>query len=124
MNDTNVLPPPPDPGWLDEADYGDVWAEIAAYEKEVTEYNENLLRELGKGTRKYFMEMIEGITVAEKIGIVDGPDGDFQKGERFGYFSKIYVDQRSLCDCGDSFAGFIYARHHKAKKWLKIPFNC
>lgn len=97
---------------------------LAEWEEEIAEYNKNLLKSICSSALKNFCDLIESCDVNGKIEIVDKPCGDLQKGERYGVFKKVYVDQHSVGDSGDSYAGFIYTNHGKSNKWLKIPYSC
>ena len=66
-------------------------------------------------------ELLDGCSQAGAIEIVDEPSGTKQN-EDCGIFMDIYVDQCSVGDSGDSFAGEIYAKVNEI--WLKIPYNC
>lgn len=102
----------------------EAFRQLAEYEKEVYEHNTSLLKKLCASALKNFSDLVDGCRINQKIEIVDKPFGQLQKGEKFGVFRKVYVDQWSVGDSGDSYAGFIYTNYGKSSKWLKIPYEC
>lgn len=98
-----------------------MYAELAAYENEITEHNEQFLKSLGKKAQKDFEELMDCCQIYEKITVVDAPKGSKQD-ENCGIYKDIHVDQWCTNMEGDSYAGFIYA---KVKgQWIEVPYYC
>ena len=98
-----------------------VYAELAAYEKEIADHNESVLRSLGKKAQKDFEELLDCCNVIEKIEFVDAAKGHDNK-ENCGVFKNVHVEQWTTNIECDSYAGFIYANVNG--KWIKVPFSC
>lgn len=69
-----------------------------------------------------YKALLDFCVVNGELEIVSEPEGDDQD-ESTGIFKEVFVDQVSVGDSGDSFAGNIYGRFAQ-KKWLKIPYYC
>ena len=98
-----------------------VYADLAAYEKEIADHNEQVLKSLGKKAQNDFEELLDCCNVTEKIKLVDAPKGSDNK-ENCGVFKNVHVDQWSTNMEGDSYAGFIYANVNG--QWIEVPFSC
>ena len=98
-----------------------VYADLAAYEKEIADHNEQVLKSLCKKAEKDFEELLDCCNVTEKIKLVDAPKGSDNK-EHCGVFRNVHVDQWSTNMEGDSYAGFIYA--NVKGQWIEVPFSC
>ena len=98
-----------------------VYADLAAYEKEIADHNEQVLKSLGKKAQKDFEELMGFCNVTEKIKLVDAPKGSDNK-EHCGVFKNVHVDQWTTNMEGDSYAGFIYA--NVKGQWIEVPFSC
>lgn len=98
-----------------------VYADLASYEKEVSEHNEQVLKALGKKAQADFEELMDCCKVTEKIKLVDAPKGINNK-ERCGVFKNVHVDQWGTNMEGDSYAGFIYT--NVKGQWIQVPFSC
>jgi hypothetical protein len=98
-----------------------VFADVAAYYKEIADHNEQVLKSLGKKAQKDFEELLEYCNVTEKINLVDEPKGRDNK-EHCGVFKNVHVDQWCVNMEGDSFEGFIYA--NVKGQWIEVPFSC
>lgn len=70
-----------------------------------------------------FMSITDGVSVTGKIEVVSKPSGTDNNENAHGVFGIVYVDQQSVGDSGDSWAGNIYG-HFGVNKWLKIPYEC
>ena len=68
-----------------------------------------------------FEDLLDGCRLNGEVEVAEKPNGDKQN-EDCGIFKDIHVDQWSVGDSGDSFAGYIYAKVNN--KWLKIPYSC
>lgn len=93
-----------------------------AYEKEIENHNNSILAGISGTARPDFINICHDCNVTGKIQILDQPKG-INQDEEYGIFTEIYVDQGSVGDSGDSFAGCIYAKFGE-NKWLKIPYEC
>lgn len=100
----------------------EVYESLDRCNKEVDDYNNKILSELGDTAQKDFVELLEGSAVTGKIEIVKKPYGEAQD-ETCGMFENIHVDQHSVGMEGDSYAGYIYGQISK-NKWLKVPYEC
>jgi len=98
-----------------------VYADLAAYEKEIADHNEQVLKTLGKKAQNDFEELMDCCNVTEKIKLVDAPKGSDNK-EHCGVFKNVHVDQWTTNMEGDSYAGFIYA--NVKGQWIEVPFSC
>jgi len=98
------------------------YAELAAWENDVFDHNQNLIESLGDSAKEDFDAMMDCCSITDKIEIVESPDGDNQQ-EDFGIFSAVYVRQWSTSIEGDSYSGFTYARIPDGR-WFKIPYSC
>ncbi len=107
---------------IDQEQIDKVYAELAAYDKEVREHNEKLISEIGVTAAEDFKDLTDDIHVHEKMEIVDKPSGT-NNDESFGVFTEVFVDQWSVGMEWDSFEGFLYARFAE-DKWLKIRYSC
>lgn len=100
-----------------------VYDQIEADEKEINEYNTNLLKSIGASWEDLEL-LLDCGTLNGKIEIVTKPTGHDQEYEDCEYFFKdVWVDQHSTGYEGDSFAGFIYGKIEEGK-WLKVPYYC
>ncbi len=98
-----------------------VYSDLAAYEKEIADHNEQFLKSLGKKAQEDFAELMDFCDVTEKISFVDAPKGTDNK-EICGVFKNVHVDQWTTNMEGDSYACFIYA--NVKGQWIEIPFSC
>lgn len=109
----------------DKLHFGDAMTNIRLYEHEcdnslykstlealVPEFNDNI-ENLMDGCRLTGM-----VEVVKEQDVIDKNYED----EDFGIYKDIRVDQWSVGDSGDSFAGFIYTKVNNI--WLKIPYDC
>lgn len=94
---------------------------VMAWEKQISDSVTKVLKEYSIKDND-FEDLMYGSKVNGIVEIVSEPRGDAQK-ESYGKLKNIHVDQWSVGDSGDSFAGFIYAQI-KGKVWLKIPYEC
>jgi len=99
----------------------EAYAAQAAWEKEVSEYNNSLLAKIGGTAKKDFQRMISDVYLSGKIETVEHPEGK-DNDEEFGVFKKVWVEQGTIGDSGDSFIGNIYANAKGI--WYKIPYTC
>lgn len=105
----------------------EIYAEIEKLEKDVYNHNQSVLEEIEitfnfDSIKEDFIELIDFVDVTNKIEIVNKPNGQEQH-EKCGVFTKIFVDQWSVGNTGDSYGGHIYGKFAK-NKWLKIPYSC
>jgi len=98
-----------------------VYSDLAAYEKEIADHNEQVINKLGKRARKDFAELMDCCNITDKINFVDAPKGKDNQ-ENCGIYKNIHVDQWSTNMEGDSYAGFIYANVNG--QWIEIPYSC
>lgn len=94
---------------------------LYAYEKEIIDYNTEFVKQFGETAEKDFSEMCEDCTITNKIEFVDKPSGTDQD-EDYGIFKNVRVDQHSVGDSGDSYAGAIYANVND--KWIRVYYEC
>lgn len=107
-----------------------MWAEHDAdmkqYHAECERVNNRILSAIRsvKGTQFYsdLEAVMEWVEPSGKMEIVNEPSGDIQS-ERYGTITRVWVDQWSVGDSGDSFTGNIYVKI-KLNKWLKLHFEC
>lgn len=104
------------------------WRQHFEYLEAVKKYNARILKAIksvkGKTFYKYLKNIIEeGDRIDQQMEIVAEPIGDFQK-EHYGRsIPCIWVDQRSVGDSGDSYAGTVCIRL-KSNKYLKFYYSC
>lgn len=106
---------------ITDAQYREAFDNLYEYEKKIFDHNEAVLKTLGKTAAKDFADLIENCSVVGKIEFVDEPKGDAQD-ENNGIFKDVHVDQWTVGDSGDSYAGFIYAKVND--KWISINYEC
>lgn len=102
-----------------------VFAELAAYEKEVNEHNDAIFKSIG-ATDENIKDLMDCSTITDKITEVEAPKGQNDYIDPFGPFKETWTDQtsHSMGETGDYwYTGFIYAKIGK-NKWLKIPYEC
>ncbi len=128
LEDTSVSPSIAKPlvvgstdGFITDAQYKEAFDSLFEYEKEISDHNETILKTLGKTAQKDFADLIDSCSSVGKIEFVDEPKGDAQN-ESNGIFKDVHVDQWSVGDSGDSYAGFIYAKVNK--QWVSINYEC
>lgn len=111
---------------ITDAQYNDVMNEMRKLEEERLEHNTKIITEIigevGDKTIESYRRILDGVSVTDKLQIVDEPNGE-NNHEEFGVFKEMWVDQWSVGDSGDSFEGFIYGKF-AANKWLKISYSC
>lgn len=95
--------------------------QMLAYEKEIVDHNEKMIKCFGQDAEHYFEDLLWGCRIVEKIKFVDAPKGDDQD-EEYGPFKEVHVDQWSIGDSGDSFEGYVYAKIDD--RWIQIPYSC
>lgn len=104
-----------------DEDFRQAMESLAAYEKEIQQFNSKLLSD-NKINKKDYKSLINDCTVTGKIEIVSNPKGS-NNHEDAGMFTEIWVDQWTTGESSDSYAGFIYGKLSKTK-WLKVPYEC
>lgn len=104
------------------------WREHFNYLESVKKYNTRILMAIksvkGKTFYKYLKNIIEeSDRIDQQMEIVPEPTGDYQK-ECYGRtIPGIWVDQRSVGDSGDSYAGSVCILL-KPNKYLKFYYSC
>jgi hypothetical protein len=98
-----------------------VYDDLAVYEKDIYNHNNNLIKSFGEKAEKDFIDLLDFCRINGKIELVNSPMGDKQS-ENYGIFKNIHVDQWSVGMEGDSYEGFIYA--NVKRQWIKIPYYC
>lgn len=106
---------------ITDAQYKEAFDNLYEYEKEISDHNEAVLKTFCKTAYKDFADLIENCSVVGKIEFVDESKGDAQD-ESNGIFKDVHVDQYSVGDSGDSYAGFIYANVNG--KWISLNYEC
>jgi len=106
---------------ITQEQYDEAYKQLAEYENEIATHNEKLIESFGDGAIYDFAEMMEYCRITGKIEFVEKPSGTDQD-ENCGVFKNIHVDQRSVGDSGDSYAGTTYANVNG--KWIAVPYDC
>jgi hypothetical protein len=106
---------------ITEEQYQKAYEDAAKHWEEINDFNRKVFQEI-EAPEDEIEEILYYCDVTGKIEIVDSPKGDVQI-RKYKFFTSIYVDQYSVGDSGDSFAGHIYAEYGP-EKWLKIPYEC
>lgn len=106
---------------ITDAQYKEAFDNLYDYEKEITDHNDKVLKTFGGDAHKDFQDLIDSCSVVGKIEFAEAPKGDAQN-ESNGIFKDVHVDQYSVGDSGDSYAGFIYANING--KWVSINYEC
>jgi len=78
---------------------------------------EVLIKDLGEDIGA----LLDSCGLSGEVEIVDAPTGS-KTNESYGIFKDVHIDQWSVGDSGDSYAGFIYAK--VKDKWIKVPYEC
>lgn len=106
---------------ITDEQYLEAYSQMAEYEKGISDHNNQIIDSFGDAGKKDFERLMDYCRITEKIEFVDAPQGKKQN-ENFGIFKNVHVDQHSVGDSGDSYAGFVYA---KVKgRWIKVPYDC
>ena len=90
------------------------------WENEIYDWNAKFLSD-NDIPEEDFKDLMEYVYYNEKIEPVEGPKGQRQD-EEYGKFKDVHVEQWSVGDSGDSYAGFIYMR--VGEKWFRIYYEC
>jgi len=104
-----------------DKDFWDAMDKMHQHQMDIMNYNNAIISEFGNSAHKYFKSLVGHCTITGKITFATNPMGEKQN-EKHGIFTNIHVDQWSVGDTGDSFAGFIYAKVND--KWICVPFDC
>lgn len=95
---------------------------LADYEKEIDDHNNEILKDFHPPD---LYNLFEGIKIDGKIQWVDKPKFKPEPHpEKYGMFTQEFVDQHSVGDSGDSYAGFLYIKVKGHKQYLKVPYSC
>lgn len=105
-----------------EEQMDEAYAAIHKWETEVAERNNSLIESLGIPGEDLQELLCDCSRITDFIDVVSEPGGDNQD-NIIGIFSEVYVDQSSVGDSGDSFAGYIYGKLGE-NKWLRVPYEC
>lgn len=96
---------------------------VEKYEKSVRENNAIVLKMMPIRFAKSVPELIgDSCSYVGSFFISSKPYGQKQQ-ESAGSFSEVWVDQSSVGDAGDSYAGVIYGKIAEGR-WLAIPYEC
>lgn len=95
--------------------------EMYQYEQEIISHNAQFVKLCGDTAEKDFEKMCEDCRVTSKIEFVEGARGRNQD-ESYGVFKNVHIDQYSVGDSGDSYAGTIYA--NVGDKWISVRYEC
>ena len=106
---------------ITEEQYAEAFRQEQEHYKEIDDHNKAVIERIC-AEDSTIDELLRDVEVTGKMKIVDEPTGDDQN-EELGIFNKVFVDQYSVGDSGDSFAGTIYAEFNE-DKWLSIPYRC
>lgn len=106
---------------ITDEQYKEAFDKMFEYEKEIAEYNAAFVKQFGETAENDFADMVADCKVTSKIEFVDKPLGRNQD-EDYGIFKNVFVDQRSVGDSGDSYAGAIYANVNG--KWIRVYYEC
>lgn len=100
----------------------EMYAQMAQEEKEIHQDNTALVNSFGEGAMADYTELVDVLSITDRIEVVDGPKGSPQPDDDIGMFTLIHVEQWPIGMDGDSWEGFIYANVHG--KWYRIPYSC
>lgn len=106
---------------ITDEQYKEAFDKMFEYEKEIADHNAEFVKQFGETAEKDFAEMCEDCKVTSKIEFVEKPLGRDQD-EDYGIFKNVFVDQHSVGDSGDSYAGAIYANVNG--KWIRVYYEC
>lgn len=102
------------------------WAEamkgVYEWQQEIEQHCISVLNSLGINDLQDFHDMCYDSRITGKVWIADKPEGS-RNDEDFGVFKDIHVEQMSVGDSGDSYAGTIYGQLPDGK-WLAVPYEC
>ena len=106
----------------EDHDMNEIYKDMERFEALMTHTIDFFVKIIG-GTAKEDIDMLlDGCRMTGLIEIVSEPTGENQD-ESQGIFSDVWVDQWSVGDSGDSYAGYIYGKFAE-NKWIKIPYDC
>lgn len=114
--------------WFDR--FSEAMDEKCQYEDEIEASNQRLLKAILKVKGELFYEwlllFIEDMSPDGKFSIAKAPEGNKQRtgNERsvFGKIKEYWVNQWSVGDSGDSFAGILFIQL-KENKYLAMPYS-
>jgi hypothetical protein len=106
---------------ITDEQYEEAFDKMFEYEKEIANYNSGFLMQLGETAGIDFAAMVEDCRITRKIEFVENPLGTNQD-EDYGIFKNVIIDQHSVGDSGDSYAGAIYA--NVSGKWIRVYYEC
>ena len=108
----------------DQEAWNDAMESLIEFEKEMQEHNSRILYIIGDKD-KDFESLMDYCRITDKMEWVDKPGFKAeQHPDVHGIFTLTHVDQWTIGDSGDSFAGFMYVKVNGFNKWLKIPYDC
>jgi hypothetical protein len=106
--------------------FREYYKDMAAYHDECEKANRRVLKAIQsvKGSDFYedLTDVFDWVHPSGKFELVDEPSGDIQN-ENYGKIRRVWVDQWSVGDSGDSFSGHVYVKL-KLGMWLKMYFEC
>ncbi len=114
---------------ITDQQYAEAYAELSKYDDECDRVNMRLLKAIGRYLGPEFIKCLDSLTedlfIRAKMAIVhDVPsNAKFQEESDYGMITGIWVEQYSVGDSGDSFAGHMYVKL-KNWKYLEIPYSC
>lgn len=106
---------------ITDEQYKEAFDQMFAYEKEIAGHNAAFVKQFGGTAESDFSEMVEDCKITSKIEFCEKPSGRDQD-ESYGIFKNVFVDQQSVGDSGDSYAGAIYANVNG--KWIRVYYEC
>ena len=105
-----------------QKDYDEAMQSVYEYESEIFEHNNAFLEKHGATAESDFELLVQDCSITGKIEFTTKPQGQKQNEDYYGIFKDVHIDQWSVGDSGDSFAGVIYAR--VGDQWILIPYSC
>lgn len=106
---------------ITDQQYKEAFKSMYEYEKEIADYNAEFIKKFGENVGPDFEQLCDDCRITGKIEFVEKPKGDPQD-ENCGVFKNVHVDQHSVGDSGDSYAGAIYANVND--RWVRVYYEC
>ncbi len=102
----------------------DAMESLIEWESEVASHNDKILKGINYKSED-FIRLVDDCRITDKMEWVEKPTFKAEYDpDTYGPFTLAYVDQWSVGDSGDSFAGFMYVKVKTKDKYLKIPYDC
>lgn len=112
---------------IDQAMWDEAMQGVMEYEQEIERKRNRIAKairnQIGEGFYKDLMDIVEEDECNGEWHLVNKPVGHFQEEYYFGCIPGVWIDQYSVGDSGDSFAGTVTVKL-KNGMYLEMSFSC